>query len=178
MNKVAPMHKRTVLWFPNNRVTSASKCGRGACGQSLIELAAGLIIFVAIFTFLVDAACLAIGACYGQNVCMEAARAASIGDPGQDGQTAKSKARRIIEEADKNKGGIIGGYTLDQVQTLNIVRPPSRTGGIGEGTVVVDSSVTVAPPFLLRALGGPVFQFHSQQSFPFSFAVAASKTGE
>lgn len=140
-------------------------------GQGIVELVAGIIVVVPIVLLLVDLGSLVIGVTSGDNVCREAARLASIGDPSQ----VQQRAQQVINEANASKGGIIVNYTLNQAAAQNVQIPPAASGGVVQGNVSVDSSITVAPPFILKAMAGNgSFVFSSHQSFPITFTIKQS----
>lgn len=136
-------------------------------------MVAGLIVIVPIALFLVDLASLAIGVTSGDTICREAARAASIGDPNQ----CTNRAQRVIDQANATKGGFIKQFSLVAAAPNGLVYPTNlgATGGQVQGSIAVDTSVAVAPPFILRNFAQTnLFTFKSHQSFPITYTLPQS----
>lgn len=142
---------------------------RNRRGQSIVELVAGVILIVPVVLLLIDLAALVLGVTSNDNLCREAARVASAGDPDQ----ANQRAQQVVAQANATKGGIIAQYVLDRAQA-NVIgtRPDGTTGGVVQGNVEVETTVVVAPPFLLNAVNNrQAFQFKTHQAFPITFYV-------
>lgn len=143
--------------------------------QSIVELVAGVILIIPVVLLLIDLATLVLGVTSNDNLCREAARAASAGDP----DSANARATAIVNQANLTKGGVIAKFELIDARPLRPdrsgppIRPDGATGGgIVQGSVDVRTRVIVAPPFLLNALKrDDHFAFETFQSFPITFVV-------
>jgi hypothetical protein len=125
-------------------------------------------VIIPVVLLLIDLAALVLGTTSLDNITREAARAASAGDPAQ----AMQRAQQVVNQANATKSGIIARYTLDSAVPNNVQRPSATTGGVVQGTIDVNASVIVAPPFLLKALSGADnFKFSAHQSFPITFLI-------
>lgn len=160
-------------------------------GQSIVELAAGLLVLVLVFGGLFDLAILMIAATKNDTCARDAARAASIGCPqqitfngaiaGTHNQDALQRAGGVIKGV-QSTGMISGPYFIvgGAKQTAppttatsndpdtgpqNLVAPPSSTGGAWEGSYRITTGVDVNLPFPVPGVASPI-QLKSRQEFP------------
>lgn len=159
---------------------------RNSKGQSLCELAAGLIVAIPIFLALVDCSFLLIGAAAADNLCRDAARAAASGPPsillagervvtstGEPVKRAKAVMHRVY------RLGLpitVREEELRVVETLQNPMPDATTGGSINGTVVVNSTVDVYPPFILGVVNRSAIPMKSRHGFPFTYVVPMAAT--
>ncbi len=130
-------------------------------GQSLAELAAGLMILVPVFLLVFDLAVCIIADTINENVCRDAARAASAGVPAPftsfNGTTipadAFQRAQAVVKHVYQS-GGYIEGPTIVTTKTGSqgpnhsggVVPPNPVTGGQWDGTYVVTTQIIVHLP--------------------------------
>lgn len=162
---------------PGNRRENSRKNG-----QSLVELAAGLLVFVPIVLILIDCLVLALGASTNEEVCRDAARAAASGPPSLytpavnrsagAGTPPNERAKAVIKRV-FNSAGVVS--IEDDVKVLETVKTPvpaTPHGGAIIGEVSVETTAVVYPPFLVRAIvEGGQFKFKSTRTYPFTYIV-------
>lgn len=151
-------------------------------GQSLAELAAGMLVFVPIILLLIDTAVIMIGVSSNEAVCRDAARAAASGpcaemlagperSVGPSG-TPYKRAVAIVKEV-----YLLGG--LVKVRQNPVVKellkeplPGSARGGPLIGQVSVQTTCEVYPPFLIRAfVEHGVYLFKNTQIYPYTYVM-------
>jgi hypothetical protein len=147
-------------------------------GQSLIELGAGLMVFIPVVLVLIDLAFLVAGAQINDNTCREAARIAASGDPG----SARARITSVIERANKTSGGMLSNFRLSALNMTpsditSQISSLTPYGGTISGTVTVSSQVDIRPLLIhwLASSGKPI-TLCSTQSFPFTYVVPNTTT--
>lgn len=153
-------------------------------GQSLVELAAGLMIFVPIVLLLIDCGVIMIGVSSNEAACRDAARAAAAGPPGlmssgahivSAGQLPYKRAQRVIKDVYAAGGLIKIDDTLSVKEEIKAPLPVATSGGPVIGEVSVETTADVMPPFLIRVfVENGTYQFKSTQRFPYTYILPAS----
>lgn len=165
-------------------VTKRINRARQRRGQSLAELAAGMMVFVPIILLLADCAVIVIGVAQNDTACRDAARAASSGPPGQllagthsvsSGQTPYKRAKSVIKDVYSLGGLIKISETMTINETVKLPLPEAPTGGPILGEVSVQTTAEVSPPFLIGAIvhSGSI-QFKNTQKFPYTYVMPSS----
>lgn len=149
---------------------------RSKHGQSAVELAAGIIVIIPIVLFGLDVACLFMGQSMNASICRDAARAAAAGPPSSISPqlTPKQRAEAVVRRTQKAEGAI---RVNSEVQCSEAVTrtPTMPFGGIVEGTVTVQTSVDVYPPFILKNIVNKgAVKLTTSQTFPFTFVMASA----
>lgn len=133
-------------------------------GQTLLELAGGLIVLIPIVLLFIDIGALVLGATANDSICRDAARAAAAVQPGQ----SLTRATQVINLANNNPG--LMQIAVVSVQVNANPAPPSQDGGIVQGNVTVTTQANVNPFTILRMMNpGQPIAFRSVQSFPYTF---------
>lgn len=144
-------------------------------GQSTVELVTGVIIFIPVVLLFIDVALMVMSATTNDNVCREAARAASKVPPNQ----SQARAQQIIDTANKN-AGTVSSYTMQvnvTADALAYIANPPQEGGIVPGSVTVSTTCQVHPLTILKILDGSnAISFNTSQSFPFTYVVPQSSS--
>lgn len=163
------------------RIFRGTRSGRG---QSLAELAAGLMVFVPIILLLADCAVLVIGVAQNDTACRDAARAASSGPPGimvagtrdvSSGQPPYRRAKSVIKDVYSLGGLIKISETMNIKETVRSPLPEAPHGGPILGEVSVQTTAEVSPPFLIGAIvhSGSI-QFKNMQKFPYTYVMPST----
>ncbi len=145
-------------------------------GQSLLELLAGAMVLIPIVLFGIDVAMVFMGQSMNTTICRDAARAAASGPPSSISPTLtpKQRAEAVVRRTQKAEGAI----RIDPVVIVNeqVTRTPTLPfGGIVEGTVTVQTSVDVYPPFLLgHVVEKGAVKITASQTFPFTWVMAST----
>jgi hypothetical protein len=143
-------------------------------GQSIIELAVGLMALIPIVLVIFDLAVIVIGVQINDSTCREAARVAASGDPSD----AQARAGAVVARANQRAQGMLSNFVL--VNVNNTVTPAQMAalqpyGGPVQGTVTVQTEVDIRPFVVQFAYSGKSpLTFRSQQSFPFTYVVPNS----
>lgn len=133
---------------------------RNTLGSGMIELSVGLAVCVPIVLICIDLGTIAFGAYLNDVVCREAARAAAAGPPAQKGAgtktvaTAETPYQRAVSVIKYHVPTNMPIKVLEQPQVNETVRdfPPPELGGAVDGDVTVETTVDIAPPFLVRQI--------------------------
>lgn len=162
------------------------KFAKRKCGaQSLVELAAGLMVFVPIILVMIDCAVIMIGVSTNEAACRDAARAASCGPPsalisgaqrsvGPSGSPYK-RALSVVKNVYAAGGLVSISDNLNVKETLSDPTPQAPQGGPVIGEVSVETTAEVAPPFLVRIfVPNGTYQFKSTQNYPYTYVVPSS----
>jgi hypothetical protein len=157
---------------------------RNKKGQSLAELAAGLLVFVPIILLLIDCGVIMVGVSTNEAACRDAARAAAAGPPGllssgahtvAAGQLPYKRAQRVIKGVYSAAGMIRINDTLLVKEDIKAPTPVAPAGGPVIGEVSVETTAEVMPPFLIRVfVENGTYQFKSTQRFPYTYILPAS----
>lgn len=139
-------------------------------GQSLVELATGLIILVPVILVLVDLAIIVTAVSVNDAVCRDAARVAASGDPA-DPTLIKNRALQVIKEAYKAGGYIIGPELVGDPVITKTKEPTPPYGGPYEGTVSVQTKIVVKVPASIPKLTPSEVELNSRQEFPITYVM-------
>lgn len=148
-------------------------------GQSFVEMAAGLLVVIPVILLCIDLATLYMGASLNDNVCRDAARAASVGPPdGINPGEPQRRANGVVKKANQTAGAIRLDTNNIQVSENIIGKLPSAPyGGPVKGDVTVTTSVQVYPPFILSMIQGPGgITFTTSKTFSYTWAMASTAT--
>jgi len=147
-------------------------------GQSIVELAIGLIALIPIVLVVFDLAVIVIGVQINDSTCREAARVAASGAP----QDQANRAKAVVARANARAAGMLSNFKLITDPPLSTVSQAQADalkpyGGALNGTVTVQTEVEVRP-FVVQAAynGQSPLKFRSQQSFPITYVVPNSAT--
>lgn len=147
--------------------------GKRRKGQSIVELAVGLIALIPIVLVVFDLAVIVIGVQLNDSTCREAARVAASGQPIDQLQ----RAQAVIARANAKTGGMLSNFTLvpgypQSTVTQAQVIALGQYGGALNGSVTVQTEVQIKPFVVQAAYNGksPLI-FRSQQSFPITYVV-------
>jgi hypothetical protein len=147
-------------------------------GQSIVELAIGLIALIPIVLVVFDLAVIVIGVQINDSTCREAARVAASGAP----QDQANRAKAVVARANARAAGMLSNFKLmtdPPLSTVSQVQADALKpyGGALNGTVTVQTEVEVRP-FVVQAAynGQSPLKFRSQQSFPITYVVPNSAT--
>lgn len=152
---------------------------RSRKGQSLVELAAGLIVAVPILLCLLDCGVLLIGAAANDSLCRDAARAAASGPPSDEtpGERTVSgagvprlRAKQVIYKI--YKLGI--PVTVNESELLVKEKIDSVVGGSINGSVTVRCTVDVNPPFILGVVTKSKIALSSSHNYPYTYVPAVA----
>ena len=147
-------------------------------GQSIIELAVGLIALIPIVLVIFDLAVIVIAVQINDSTCREAARVAASGRPGD--QT--SRAQAVVNRANAKTTGMLSNFQLVGTPNSTVTQTTADAlapyGGSLNGTVTVTTQVDVKP-FVVQVVynGGGPLTFRSQQTFPITYVVPNTSVG-
>lgn len=139
--------------------------------QSMIELVVGLAILVPIVLILIDIGTLIIGSAMNSDICREAARAAANGAPDQViTGTPRARAEAVINRKKQMESGNVSLKTpIRMWEQLREPLPSAPFGGPVDGEVTVQTTATVRPPFLVRAIVPNGVDLVASQSYPYTW---------
>jgi len=143
-------------------------------GYSLVEMVSVSVLIVPLFLALIDLYFVIMGYWWTVAHCRAAARAAAQGPPNALSQGEPK--RRALEYL--NVSGADGNSTLHltDCQVTDSLRsvPDLTAGGAVSGTVTVNVTVEVVPPFLLKlGVPGQKFVVNTTQASPYTYVVQA-----
>jgi hypothetical protein len=147
-----------------------ASAARTNAGQSLVELATGLIILVPVILVLVDLAVIVTAVSVNDAVCRDAARVAAAGNPA-DPTLVKNRALQVIKEAYKAGGYIVGPELVGDPDIAKTKEPTAPYGGPYEGTVTVQTKIVVKVPASIPKLTPSEVELHSKQQFPITYVM-------
>jgi uncharacterized protein (UPF0333 family) len=139
-------------------------------GQSIIELAVGIIVLVPIVLVLFDLAVLVLGVGINDSVCRDAARAAASGSP----TDIQARAEAIINRMNAKSSSMLSNFKLIGCKMDGIsqqdIQNAQQFGGPVTGTVTVTTEVEIRP-FVVKVVyqGDKPLVFRARQCFPFTF---------
>src|SRR5271163_1996838 len=146
-------------------------------GHSLVEMICAMVIVIPIFLICIDLYFVIMGYWWTMSSCRMAARAAAQGPP--NAVLRDSPKQRALEflnssgDVDKSMIHLVGCDVIDSVQSM----PDPTYGGAVNGTVSVDITVDVTPPFLLKMVApGQKFTICASQSCPYTWVMNGKKT--
>jgi len=152
-----------------------------AKGQSLVELAAGLMVFIPMILLLIDCSVIMIGVSVNEAACRDAARAASSGSSPSTSSAGThtvvpssipyQRAVAVIKNMYSGAGLVSISTTLAMTESLN---SPTVSGAPLTGEVSVETTASVTPPFLIRVfVENGAYTFKSSQSYPYTYVAPA-----
>lgn len=149
-----------------------------ARGQSTIELVAGIIVIIPIVLFGLDAATLFMAQSLNSQVCRDAARAASNGPPSAIfPNSPKQRAELVVRRTNKTEGAIRLNPEVTVTENLRQPLPTQPFGGVVDGEVTVETSVDVAPPFIIKnVVPKGLVTIKASQTFPFTWVMENAAT--
>jgi hypothetical protein len=143
---------------------------RNGKAQSIIELVVGLIFIVPILLFLVDIGTIIIGVNVNDNVCREAARAASIGPPSAITSGEPKRRAELVVAKHIANGAVKMKPTVTVTEAFNSALPQAPFGGPIDGEVTIETQCDVHPPFLISTVVGPGgINFKARNTFPYTW---------
>jgi Flp pilus assembly protein TadG len=148
-------------------------------GQSIVELAVGLMALIPIVLVVFDLAVIVIGVQINDSTCREAARVAASGNPND----ALDRAKAVVARANQKASGMLSNFQLvpqpNGVKTNVTSNLPQllQYGGPVQGTVQVETEVDIKPFVVQFAYNGQSpLKFRSRQSFPFTYVFPNTST--
>ena len=153
---------------------------RARRGQSFIELGVAMIVVVPILLLLIDLSIIAIAAGLNDAVCRDSARAAASGPPAG----SSPEAGRIVnpsEEPYRRALAMVKRVYATTIpakvrETLNIREslvdvPPAPQGGAVSGRVMVQTTIDVYPPFMVKAVTPTGIALSCSHEVPFTYVI-------
>lgn len=144
-------------------------------GQSIIELAVGLMALIPIILVVFDLAIIVIGVQINDSTCREAARVAASGAPAD----VDARAKAVVARANQRSQGMLSNFVLisDKANVVSDLTTLQKYGGPVQGTVVVETEVDIKPFVVQFAYNGQSpLKFRSRQSFPFTYVFPNQST--
>jgi Flp pilus assembly protein TadG len=144
-------------------------------GQSIIELAVGLMALIPIVLVVFDLAVIVIGVQINDSTCREAARVAASGNPSD----ATARATAVIARANLRTSGMLSNFALKKVTSAvtSDLTQLTAYGGPVQGTVTIETQVDIRPFVVQFAYNGQSpLQFRSRQSFPYTYVFPNTTT--
>ena len=147
-------------------------------GASIIEMVTGLIVVIPVILLLIDLVLITLGVQINDHAAREADRLAASGDPSQ----AQSRAQAVIDRINKNTGGYVSNVTLKSLNfnPTNLLATEASLipyGGVVQGSVTVNTQVTVTPIAISCVYSGP-YTFQSSQTCPITYDVPNTAGGQ
>ena len=149
-------------------------------GQSLIELGAAMIVVVPVLLLLIDLAIIAIAAGLNDTVCRDSARAAASGPPAsapvvynQEVGSSTTPYKRALAVIKSIYATNIPAKVRDTIRVIETVQdvPPAPQGGSVSGYVLVQTTIDVYPPFLVRAIMPTGIALTCSHNVPYTYVV-------
>jgi Flp pilus assembly protein TadG len=144
-------------------------------GQSIIELAVGLMALIPIVLVIFDLAVIVIGVQINDSTCREAARVAASGNP----TDATDRATSVVARANLRTSGMLNNFVLQKVTSAvtSDLTQLGKYGGPVQGTVTVETEVDIKPFVVQFAYNGQSpLKFRSRQSFPYTYVFPNTST--
>ncbi len=150
-------------------------------GQSMVELAAGLIVCVPVFLSVIDLGFIAMGASANDSVCREAAEAAASGPPSTTaapstrqlsaGQSGYDLAVSVIKVHQPTNVPAKVSEQPNVTEMLTDIPPPEQGGSV-DGEIAVMTTVVITPPFIIGAyFGKDGLSLSSKHVAPFTYVI-------
>jgi len=137
-------------------------------GQSIIELAVGLMALIPIVLVVFDLAVIIIGVQINDSTCREAARVAASGNPAD----ANERAAAVVARQNLKTSGMLSNFqlkTVNSVVTSDLVQL-QKYGGPVQGTITIETEVDIKPFVVQYAYNGQSpLKFRARQGFPYTF---------
>lgn len=166
---------------------SFSRNNRPMRGQSLVELVVGMAIAIPVLLAGIDMGFIALGATINDNVCRHAVRAAASGPPSapfpgtaRQVQPGQSPHQRVLAVIRKHSPTNLPLKVLDRPEITETLRemPSTTTGGAVDGDIFVKTTVSITPPFILRAYCPTGIELSSKHVLPYTYVVFPQKGGK
>jgi Flp pilus assembly protein TadG len=154
---------------------------RKGLGTSLVEFSVVLIVTVPVVLSVIDLGYIALGAQLNDTVARDAARAAAEGPPaGVNGET--NKALKASDQPYQRAENVVENFYCTNVpakirDTLAVTEslvdvPPNTDGGAVDGTIAVETTVDIYPPFLIGGiLEGHKITLAARHNIPYTYVV-------
>ena len=145
---------------------------------TVLEMVIGLIIVIPILLLLIDLVLITLAVQINDNAAREASRMAASGDP----NLAQSRAQQVVNRINQNTSGFASNVTLVSV-TFNPTTLLATEaalipyGGVVQGSVTVQTQVTVTPIVVSYVYSGPL-NFNSSQTCPVTYNVPNTAGGQ
>lgn len=149
-------------------------------GQSLIEVASGLVVLMPVLMLLIDLAVIMYGVQLNNSACHNAVQAAASGPPAE----AYYRARAVIDLVNsRNAGTLVSNFAIKGSVEPKIESAPAsyldpftgkmvNPGGLVVGTATVTTTVEIRPFVIYHIYGGKLpLIFTSSQSFPLRYVM-------
>lgn len=148
---------------------------------TILEMVMGLIVVIPLILILIDMVLIGLAVQVNDNAAREADRVAASGDPNQ----AAARAQQVITRLNANTGGFCSNLTLAPVNPVtfspsNLLTVESSLvpyGGVVQGSVTVQTQVTVRP-FVISIVNGGPYVFQSKQTCPVTYVVPNTAGGQ
>jgi hypothetical protein len=140
----------------------------------------GLIVGVPLILAGIDMGFIALGASINDGVCRDAARAAASGPPALQSTGENRKVFpgqtpyvRVLSVIRKHSPSNLPLKVLERAEIVESVRdlPSTTTGGAVDGDIAVKTTVSITPPFILRAYCPAGIELCSKHLMPFTYVV-------
>ncbi len=147
-------------------------------GASILEMVVGLMVVIPVMLLLIDLVLITLGVQINDHAAREADRLAASGDPNQ----AVSRAQAVIDRLNKSTGGYVSKLTLKSLtfaptDLLTTEAALVPYGGVVQGSVTVNTEVTVTPIAISCVYSGP-YTFQSSQTCPITYEVPNTAGGQ
>ena len=164
--------------MPLKRQDLAEIRRRNRKAVTVLEMVMGLILVIPVLLFLIDATLITLAVQINDNAAREAVRLAASGDPSQ----ALSRAQQVIKRINQGTAGYVSNVTLANLtfNPTNLLSTETSLvpyGGVVQGSVTVQTKVTVTPIVISYVYSGP-FIFQSSQSCPVTYNVPNTAGGQ
>ena|ERR1700733_7950249 len=147
-------------------------------GVTILEMVVGLIVVIPVMLLLIDLVLITLGVQINDHAAREADRLAASGDPTQ----ALSRAQAVIDRLNKSSGGYVSKLNLKSLTftPANLLTTEASLipyGGVIQGSVTVNTEVTITPIAISYVYSGP-FVFQSSQTCPVTYDVPNTAGGQ
>jgi hypothetical protein len=138
----------------------------------------GLMVVIPVVLVIIDFILMNLAVQINDSAAREADRLAASGDPSQ----AVSRAQCVVKRINQSMAGYVSNVTLKSVTfnpTTLLATEASLIpyGGIVQGTVTVNTQVTVTPVLICYVYSGP-FTFQSSQTCPITYNIPNTAGGQ
>lgn len=158
----------------------------GQTGQSMSELAAGLIVAIPIILLLIDCVVLLIGVVTNDSACRDAARAAASGPPGSylagenrsvpASGAPRKRAEQVIKQVYHPSGYLKIKDEVNVTENVQDPVPEPAIGGAINGDVTVETTAEVYPPFLVGQIAGGKVQIRKAETYSYTYVRPAGES--
>jgi hypothetical protein len=145
---------------------------------TILEMVVGLVVIIPIVMVIIDFILMNLAVQINDSAAREADRLAASGDPVQ----AASRAQCVVTRINQGMAGFVSNVTLKSVTfnpTTLLTTEASLIpyGGVVQGTVTVNTQVTVRPVVIQYCYSGP-FIFQSSQTCPITYNIPNTAGGQ